>query len=439
MFLVNFLLFNLSNILVIFTYVYIISVIFDKKKDLKRLSTIIIIVISSLLVTISFYTIDNFLRVGFNFIILVIACKYIYKELIVEIFIVTLIAFIYFFVAELLFSLLLIILNTNYIELKEYWIASILSNIFISLIVILFSKNESLNKIAKKSLVLGHNNIFVHPNEMFFVIIFIIGILANKNVSVFGFNIDYLFNWLLTILILYIVIHLFKERQYSIQLSMKYDQLFNYIKKYEEEINKQNVNIHEFKNQLISIKGMTHKNNKELNKYINSIIKELKSVNYKLLRDMNNIPIGGLKGLIYYKLGNLVEKDIMVITKISSNTKKCNLNKLKTVVYRDIIKIIGVLLDNAIESAQQSIKKQIVLEIYYDKSKLNILLFNSYNGKLKIEDFDNLGYSTKGKGRGYGLSLVKQIIKQHNIIEQSRKVTDDYYIIHLIINMKKNI
>ena len=46
---------------------------------------------------------------------------------------------------------------------------------------------------------------------------------------------------------------------------------------------------------------------------------------------------------------------------------------------------------------------------------------------------DKAKYSTKGTGRGYGLSVVKDIIDKSSHIEQSREIRGMYFIQNLTI------
>lgn len=69
---------------------------------------------------------------------------------------------------------------------------------------------------------------------------------------------------------------------------------------------------------------------------------------------------------------------------------------------------------------QKSRKKEININIYFDKYFI-IEISNYFEGNLDVEKIYNKGYSTKGKGHGYGLTLVKNIIEQNkNIINENK-------------------
>jgi two-component system sensor histidine kinase AgrC len=153
----------------------------------------------------------------------------------------------------------------------------------------------------------------------------------------------------------------------------------------------------------------------------------------KGLKGMESIPKGGLKGLIYYKLSDL--KGINIITNISPNIKKHSFFKCNSPMYNDVLKIIGIYIDNAIEACSNAKEKEIAMEIYCQKNEFHFILSNTYDEIRNISRLEEIGYSTKGKNRGYGLYLVKKIIEKYDSIYQTREVNEKYYTIHLTIKI----
>lgn len=272
--------------------------------------------------------------------------------------------------------------------------------------------------------------------EILLAIVFGIGILGTINGKSLGWNKEYIINIILLVIFVFIIYYLFKEKAYNNQLSGKYDQLFKYMEKYEAELTQKSILIHEFKNQIISIKGFCNENNVELSNYLDSIVSDLNNTQSVALKDMEKLPRGGLKGLIYYKLAYLKSEGVSVLLHINANNKKIPFAKLNPKVYKDILKILGVYIDNAVEAAKSSSKKQLILEMYYEKKVFSFILSNTYNGKIDVSLFDRKGYSTKGKGRGYGLVLANNIINKYDNISQSREITEEYYTQKLLIDFK---
>jgi two-component system sensor histidine kinase AgrC len=114
--------------------------------------------------------------------------------------------------------------------------------------------------------------------------------------------------------------------------------------------------------------------------------------------------------------------------------KRSIFSKCNSVLYNDILKIIGVYLDNAIEATSISSKKEIILELYCNKKETHFILTNTYENKIDENKVGIGGYTTKGKNRGYGLQLAKKIIDKYDNLKQIREIDDKYYTVHLIIN-----
>ncbi len=401
------------------------------KIDIKNKVTIISIIIFSILFPIISSSITDYYKIVFNYLIIGYLFKFVFCESILKSLTMSIITVIYFFMAEIIISILLftylaITATTFDPSLK----GSAIMNVTISVIVVLLSRLRISKSIAEKVIPLFSR---FQVSFLLLIIVLAIGILGLKNVSFLGVNSAFIMNLVMIFAFATIIFYLFKERENSKNLSDKYDQLLSYIHKYEAEITDKNMTIHEFKNQLIAIKSLVTPRNKELKNYVDSIINDVKNSEYNGLENMQYLPQGGLKGLIYFKLGDLSNKGVKVITKIDQILKNKDFYKKNDEKHKDILKIIGVYLDNAIEAVSDAKTKEIVLEIYCVKNECHLVLSNTYVGQININNFGDLGYSTKGDKRGYGLHLVDKIIKKYDDLIQIRELDEKYYTIHLII------
>lgn len=184
-----------------------------------------------------------------------------------------------------------------------------------------------------------------------------------------------------------------------------------YNKTFEEAIIAIKARQHEFDNHINAIKCMqlTINNHQELikvqNDYCDKILLE-NSMN-KILK-LHTEPI--LMGLLYSKLIYAQEQGINVIHEIHSIDlkKRINLNL--------IVEILGILLDNAIETLiDKKDEKILIVKILKEKQKGFSIEVANVSRKYKnteIEKFCICGYSTKGEGRGLGLARVKEIVKK---------------------------
>ena len=93
-----------------------------------------------------------------------------------------------------------------------------------------------------------------------------------------------------------------------------------------------------------------------------------------------------------------------------------DLNKLNMKIY-EFTRLLGILLDNAIEATYECTEKIINVYIRKDfKIKRQLLIIeNTYNNKeIDVEKIFEKGYSTKDSNTGLGLWEVRQIIKKNN-------------------------
>jgi two-component system sensor histidine kinase AgrC len=219
----------------------------------------------------------------------------------------------------------------------------------------------------------------------------------------------------------------------------EYDHLVKYVKNIEDWVEQDKIKNHENKNQLIIIRDMVSKRNKKLIDYINNILNESIIDGGDWFVKLKNIPKGGLKGLIYYKIMQAKNDNIELSLDISKELKKNDFLNIDTSNYKKLCTILGVYLDNAIEASKKCNNKQIGIEIYKEKDVIKIVISNTYCDRLDINKLDKGGYSTKGNGRGYGLALVKTLIDKNDIISQHREIKKDYFIQYLNIKISKDI
>ena len=229
------------------------------------------------------------------------------------------------------------------------------------------------------------------------------------------------------------VLGYFKEKTNNNRITSEYEKLLNYVKVYEQTIDEKSKKQHEYKNQLILISGMVK--TKKVKDYINDLINEEQDdKNVELIRRIQYLPQGGLKGLIYYKVEEMINRGIDVYVDISPKLDDKKVKKVIKDNLHDISKIMGVYLDNAIEAVNEADKKYIVIDASVEKGNIIFSFSNTYKGCVNLSKLDKEGYTTKGNGKGYGLSLVKDIInKKKDIFSSERQVNGPYYVQKLYI------
>ena len=255
-----------------------------------------------------------------------------------------------------------------------------------------------------------------------------------KNFTLSGDSLLYL---IAIIILLIVLFSLIKQTIENNKLTRKYDKLLEFMTTYENEIEKQRVLRHETKNEFLTIKAKINdkQKNKEIITYIDEILKEKITVKQEEYAKFGYLPANGIKGLCYLKTQEAQDKGLSTNINISKRIKKSNIYNLNIKEQRNLGKILGVLLDNAIEASLSSKDKQFGIEVYLNLNKeCQIIISNSYDGAIDLNKIGKEKISTKGKNRGHGLLLVKHIIENNNVFDVKNNITNELYIQTVTIN-----
>lgn len=233
---------------------------------------------------------------------------------------------------------------------------------------------------------------------------------------------------------------MFKQKIDNDKLQNKYDELLEIMKNYESDVEYQRTQLHETKNEFMTIKSKINdkENNKEIIKYIDSIIGEkINTSNMLKYAKFTYLPANGLKGFFYYKFMEAERNKINVFVNISQNIENSFLGKLEANDFKQLARIIGVYLDNAIEASSQSEERKLGIEIYMVKKDIKIIITNTFVNNIDSDKIGKLRFSTKGINRGHGLLLVKSILSTNKMFEAKRTIKDNLYIQELLIKEDK--
>ena len=153
---------------------------------------------------------------------------------------------------------------------------------------------------------------------------------------------------------------------------------------------------------------------------------------------VNVIPTGGLRATIYSEILKIKENNINYSLNIDKKLKTIALIELDERTIIDICKILGVFIDNAIEEVVKFKKGNISIDIYVENSYINIKVSNNYKSKIEVDKIFESGYTTKGEGHGFGLSMVKKIIDVNNLLKIETELNQKNFSQILIIKYKKS-
>lgn len=349
--------------------------------------------------------------------------KYAFKSTVYESFLYSIVYMIMLIVSEMvIFVILTMVLRIDIDFLYNDFAGGILSNLIICGLAILFGYflRRWLSRLCKIKI----TNYFILYVIFLFICIIFFFYVTFSNI---GHGINVFSGIAVIIILLFVLYNLLVQVYKNNQLILKYDKLLDFIKKYEIEIDKQRTMRHEIRNQLLTIKSKLLDNdmNQSIINYINEIIEDNnKVINHTLYAKFNSLPSNGIKGLFYFKVSEAIDKKINVDVNISKVIKNSVLGNLNSTMFNQLGKLFGILLDNAIESAELSIDKKIGIEIYSEDGKVIFIVSNTYFSTIK---HNNLFSSTKGECRGHGLLLAKAIINSSSRFDLNTIITDKLY------------
>ena len=313
----------------------------------------------------------------------------------------------------------------SYEEVRNIWYISFVNNLLVGVFSYLIS---TLDFISNKVTYLCKkiNNKTGYKIAIFAIVsILIIAILFFNITAIFKLNLYYAITiiGLFGLLILY-YFYISEIANYE-KLNDEYNILFDYVQTFENWIDDEQMYRHELKNNLSIIRNMT-KNKKIINK-IDEMLNFTIVIDDNDIEDLKNIPKGGLKGLIYYKVALAKNKKVKMIIEASPKATSL-LKKLEEKKLRKLCIVLGIYLDNALEAAAISKNKSVTLEIYKSNNNLTFTISNTYKNIIPIKDMKKKGYTTKGKNHGKGLYYVSKVLNKEKWIESSQIFLNDYFI-----------
>lgn len=325
---------------------------------------------------------------------------------------------------------------------KEYYYSdfasSLLGNISVCLclVIITYVLKKPLKKLINYNLSTNKKIIVMSSITLVMLAIFFYNL-----IKTFEFNNNIITYLVIIVMLICILLYLFKQKIENEKISKKYDELLDVMKSYESDIEEQRTLRHETKNEFATIKCKLQdkEDNKTIIEYIDSVIGEKEKAGSTKYSKFKYLPSNGLKGFFYYKFIEAEKKGINVSINIYKQIENSFLKDIETKDFKDLARIIGVYLDNAIEASSTSEDKKLGIEMYLIKEKIEIIITNTFNNEINLDKIGKESFSTKGKHRGHGLLLVNKILSENNMFEAKNEIRGNIYIQSLKIkDNKKN-
>lgn len=294
---------------------------------------------------------------------------------------------------------------------------------FMSSKIVKLKKRETLMLSPKILVILG-------TDLTLYLIIFVMNVTVVEQV---GSSLSVLFSIILYIgyflLIFSMVTTIVKEYDTNAKIILKqnsYDNLREYMSQIEELYQNLRVFKHDYANIMVSMAGYIEGNDMEgLKRYYD---KQIFPISNQLIKAndaitiLHNLDIVELKSLIFVKINHALELNIEVSLEITEEIETINMKSV------DLVRIIGILLDNAIEACQECEHPSIGFSIMKMDNDVTFVIKNTYiKHDIDYSKLGSIGVSSKGKRRGAGLYNIKTITNDYDNVIMDTEYEAGYF------------
>ena len=183
---------------------------------------------------------------------------------------------------------------------------------------------------------------------------------------------------------------------------------------------------HDYAGMLVSMQMAIDSGDlQEINRVYNEVLvkanQKLRSEKYTYF-DLNNIEDSALRSLIAQSIVYARKNDVEFTLEVKDIITRLSIDLL------DLVRIMSILLNNAVEGAADSYLKQMDVAVIKIDFETVIVIQNSCKITMTpSEDLFALGFSTKGRNRGLGLNNVKEILDKYDNIILETEMEDNTF------------
>ena len=205
----------------------------------------------------------------------------------------------------------------------------------------------------------------------------------------------------------------------------------NYVSGLEQLIDESRELRHDYKNLIATISGFIEEGDMDhLKEYFEQNIRntwvdlDKKSKAWQSVKDLQPPE---LKGIIYEKVLKAVAAgvNIRVIPDYELN--------IQYKAMKDLCRILGILIDNAIEAAGETNEKSVDIRMMHMEYGYQIIIQNTYFTKPDLVHLYQKGYSTKGENRGLGKYYAREMILDHEELEFEFEIQEHFTYTYVVI------
>lgn len=216
-------------------------------------------------------------------------------------------------------------------------------------------------------------------------------------------------------------------------------ELYEYAKESDAVITEYRMALHESNNTLLAIKGMLGGNADEIRDYVDNAIKKRRNITVPKdnFGALNYIPVPSIRYFLSGKICAIKDIGSSVELFISPEVVKIKDYVGMVDCWNDLYIVLGVVLDNVINSLKEAPDKLCSIQIYLESTILHFEFANTFNDTANVRKIAKTGYKTKNVNHGVGLSLVDEVLKKKEYYSLETDIVDNFFVQKLKIDLSK--
>ncbi len=237
------------------------------------------------------------------------------------------------------------------------------------------------------------------------------------------------------IAIIFIFIYEQNRQKESFEKKLMAEQLNN-LKEYTTRLDIDQKEMHKFKHDYINIINSLNEiavsdDNNDLKKSLRDLevysAKYFSNISMDNFKDLEYVSNPYIKSLLISKLKLMKSNNIDCYFECKSNIETVNINIF------DLIRLLGVSIDNAIESVNEQKNGKIQIILIETDNQLEITIKNTVNKIPSVSQFKEYGFSTKKDHSGIGMVNVQDIKKKYRNLLVYYNTINNWFCIQMVI------
>lgn len=239
------------------------------------------------------------------------------------------------------------------------------------------------------------------------------------------------FSWLTALGLVIIIGVAALVREFTIQGTLKASQAMvlqqqNYVTRLERIQKELRLVQHDYKNMVAGLYAQASEGDAGAVKdYIENKLFRIDASVQEDIRQMNQltqVQVPELKGLVLTKIMLAEQQHVSVRLEVMNPVEEVFLQ------IEDMIRCVGILMDNAIEEAVKHDGGEVVLLMLQEEGQFTVVVKNPIAHQPDMTRIWQEGYSTKGENRGLGLTSYQRILHKYGNIFKETKIEDQTFI-----------